>query len=69
MPEEKELPERCRHVSPEDYDEDRWAQSGKVYNVLRLHEKGLVCEPGTGVEEILPLAECMDEHGHQYLEF
>ncbi len=69
MSDEKKLPERIRHVPPAVFDKDYRVQGGKVYNVLRRHEKGLVCEPGTGVEEILSLEECMDEHGHGFINF
>ncbi len=73
MSDDKKLPERIRHVDPEDFDEDRFkagkCQSGKVYLVVRMDEKGLVCVHDVGKKEvILPLDECMDQHGRERLE-
>ncbi len=67
------LPERIRHVLPEDFDEERHeakrCQSGKVYLVVKLHEKGLLCVHDVGKDQVLlPLDECMDEHGREYID-
>lgn len=82
MAEETLLPERIRHVAPEDYDETLHAegrcQSGKVYNVIRRAvgaelgkldgAEALVCDCANGKEYVIPVEECFDEHGRKMID-